>query len=340
MTPGERERYSRQILFREIGEQGQERLLASHAVIVGCGALGSLQAMALAGAGVGRLSIIDRDYVETSNLQRQFLFDESDAAEALPKAAAAERHLRRINSGIEIHGIIEDLNPSNAGELLDGAEVILDGTDNFETRYLINDFAVSRGIPWIYGAAVSSYGLTMPVIPGRTACLRCVYPEPPAGAQPTCDTAGVLNALTAAIASLQVADAMKILSGRCEALIPHITTIDVWSGSIRQIDQPPRDPDCPTCAHRNFIHMSGGTRAPVSLCGRNAVQIHAVTRPINLAELKTRLDPLGQVRANEFALRFVRAPFEMTIFPDGRAIIKGTTDPGIARSLYAQYVGN
>jgi molybdopterin-synthase adenylyltransferase len=340
MTPGERERYSRQILFREIGEQGQERLLASHAVIVGCGALGSLQAMALARAGVGRLSIIDRDYVETSNLQRQFLFDESDAAEALPKAAAAERHLRRINSGIEIHGIIEDLNPSNAGELLDGAEVILDGTDNFETRYLINDFAVSRGIPWIYGAAVSSYGLTMPVIPGRTACLRCVYPEPPAGAQPTCDTAGVLNALTAAIASLQVADAMKILSGRCEALIPHITTIDVWSGSIRQIDQPPRDPDCPTCAHRNFIHMSGGTRAPVSLCGRNAVQIHAVTRPINLAELKTRLDPLGQVRANEFALRFVRAPFEMTIFPDGRAIIKGTTDPGIARSLYAQYVGN
>ncbi len=340
MTPGERERYSRQILFRGIGEQGQERLLASHAVIVGCGALGSLQAMALARAGVGRLSIIDRDYVETSNLQRQFLFDESDAAEALPKAAAAERHLRRINSGIEIHGIIEDLNPSNAGELLDGAEVILDGTDNFETRYLINDFAVSRGIPWIYGAAVSSYGLTMPVIPGRTACLRCVYPEPPAGAQPTCDTAGVLNALTAAIASLQVADAMKILSGRCEALIPHITTIDVWSGSIRQIHQPPRDPECLTCAHRNFIHMSGGTRAPVSLCGRNAVQIHAVTRPINLAELKTRLDPLGQVRANEFALRFVRAPFEMTIFPDGRAIIKGTTDPGVARSLYAQYVGN
>src|SRR6266852_367816 len=223
MTSGERERYSRQILFRGIGEQGQERLLASHAVIVGCGALGSLQAMALARAGVGRLSIIDRDYVETSNLQRQFLFDESDAAEALPKAAAAERHLRRINSGIEIHGIIEDLNPSNAGELLDGAEVILDGTDNFETRYLINDFAVSRGIPWIYGAAVSSYGLTMPVIPGRTACLRCVYPEPPAGAQPTCDTVGVLNPLTAAIGSLQAADALKILSGRSDCVVPRIT---------------------------------------------------------------------------------------------------------------------
>jgi len=340
MTSGERERYSRQILFRDIGEQGQERLLASHAVIVGCGALGSLQAMALARAGVGRLTIIDRDYVEPSNLQRQFLFEESDAADAVPKSAAAERQLRRMNSGIEIHGVIQDLNPSNAEELLDDAAVVLDGTDNFETRYLINDFAVSRGIPWIYGAAVSSYGLTMPVIPGRTACLRCVYPEPPVGAQPTCDTVGVLNALTAAIASLQVADAMKILSGRCDAVIPRITTIDVWSGSIRQIDQPPRDPDCPTCAHRNFIHLAGGTRAPVSLCGRNAVQIHAAARPLNLAELKIRLAPLGQVRANEFALRFVRAPFEMTIFPDGRAIIKGTTDPGVARSLYAQYVGN
>ena len=340
MTAGERERYSRQILFREIGEQGQDRLLASHAVIVGCGALGSLQAMALARAGVGRLSIIDRDYVEPSNLQRQFLFDESDAVEALPKAAAAEHHLRRMNSAIEIHGVIDDLNCSNAEELLDGAAVILDGTDNFETRYLINDFSVSRGIPWIYGAAVSSYGLTMPVIPGRTACMRCVYPEPPAGTQPTCDTAGVLNALTAAIASLQVADAMKILSGRCDAVIPRITTIDVWSGSIRQIDQPPRDSDCPTCAHRNFVHLAGDTRPPVSLCGRNAVQIHAIARPINLADLKTRLDPLGQVRANEFALRFVRAPFEMTIFPDGRAIIKGTTDPGVARSLYAQYVGS
>ena len=340
MTSGERERYSRQILFREIGEQGQERLLASHAVIVGCGALGSLQAMALARAGVGCLSIIDRDFVEPGNLQRQFLFEESDAADALPKAVAAERRLRLMNSGIEVHGVIADLDPSNAEELLDGAQLILDGTDNFETRYLINDFSLSRGTPWIYGAAVSSYGLTMPVIPGRTACLRCVYPEPPSGAHPTCDTVGVLNALTAVIASLQVADAVKILSGRCDAVIPRITTIDVWYGTIRQIDQPARDPDCPTCAHRDFVHLAAGTRAPVSLCGRNAVQIHAAARPLDLAELKTRLDRLGDVRANEFALRFVRAPFEMTIFPDGRAIIKGTTDPGVARSLYAQYVGN
>ncbi|HUJ23912.1 MAG TPA: ThiF family adenylyltransferase [Bryobacteraceae bacterium] len=340
MTSGDRDRYSRQILFQEIGEAGQEHLLAAHAVIAGCGALGSLQAIALARAGVGRLTVIDRDYVDASNLQRQFLFEESDVADALPKAVAAERRLRRVNSNIKVHGIVCDLDPSNAEELLAGADVILDGTDNFETRYLINDFAVSRGIPWCYGAAVSSYGLAMPVIPGRTSCLRCVYPEPPAGAQPTCETAGVLNAITTAIASLQVADALKILSGRSECVVPRITTIDVWSGTIRQLDQPPRDPDCPTCARRDFVHLRGGTRAPVSLCGRNAVQIHAAARSIDLAELKRRLHVLGEVRANEFALRFVRPPFEMTIFPDGRAIIKGTTDPEVARSLYSQYVGN
>ena len=340
MTSGERERYSRQILFRELGERGQEQMLRSHATIVGCGALGSLQAMALARAGVGRLTIIDRDYVDQSNLQRQFLFEESDAAESLPKAAAAERRLRRMNSTIEIRGVISDLNPTNVEELLDGVDCILDGTDNFEARYLINDFAVSRGIPWIYGAAVSSYGLTMPVIPGRTACFRCIYPDPPAGAQPTCDTAGVLNSLTAAIASLQAADAVKILSGRGDCVAARITTVDVWSGVIRQIDQPARDPDCPACGRRDFVHLNGGTRAPISLCGRNAVQIHMAAQPLNLLELKKRLDVLGEVRANEFALRFVMAPFEMTIFPDGRAIIKGTTDPGVARSLYARYVGN
>jgi len=218
--------------------------------------------------------------------------------------------------------------------------VVLDGTDNFETRYLINDFAVSRSVPWIYGAAVSSYGLAMPVIPGITACLRCVYPDPPSGAQPTCDTAGVLNTITAAIAALQVTDALKILSGHPECVISCITTIDVWAGTVRQIDQPARDPDCPTCARRDFVHLSGQMGAPVSLCGRNAVQIHVAARPIDLEELKMRLGALGDVRANEFALRFVCAPFEMTIFSDGRAIIKGTTDPGVARGLYARYVGN
>jgi len=211
MNPAERQRYSRQILFAGIGERGQDALLRSHAVIVGCGALGSFHAAALARAGAGHITIIDRDYVEQSNLHRQWLFEEADAADALPKAAAAERRIARLNSGIAVRGVIADLTASNIAELLDGAGVILDGTDNFDTRYLINDFAVSRAIPWIYGAAVGSYGLTMPVIPGRTACLRCVYPQPPGGAQPTCETAGVLNPIISAIASLQVADALKIL---------------------------------------------------------------------------------------------------------------------------------
>ena len=340
MTSGDRERYSRQILFPEIGERGQEQLLASHAAIVGCGALGSLHAMALARSGVGRITIIDRDYVEPSNLQRQFLFEESDAAEAMPKAVAAARRLARINSVIEAHSVVADLNPANAEELLAGAGVILDGTDNFETRYLINDLAVKTGVPWIYGAAVASYGIAMPVIPGRTACFRCIYPDPPAAAQPTCETAGVLNAITAAIGALQVADALKILCGRPERVAPQITTIDIWQSNIRQTALPAPDPECPACGRREFVHLNGGMRAPISLCGRNAVQIHAAGRPLDLAELKLRLSPLGQVRANEFALRFAQPPFEMTVFPDGRAIIKGTSDPGVARSFYARYVGN
>ena len=250
MDAAERQRYSRQILFPGIGERGQEALLRSHAAIVGCGALGSFHVAALARAGVGTLTIVDRDYVEPSNLHRQWLFEESDAAESLPKAAAAERHVALINSSVHARGVAADLTPSNVAELLGGADLILDGTDNFETRYLINDFAVSRGIPWIYGAAVGSYGLTMPVIPGRTACLRCVYPEPPSGVQPTCETAGVLNAIVSAVASLQVADALKILSGQPDLVCARLTTIDVWEGDIRRIEGPPMDPECPACARR------------------------------------------------------------------------------------------
>ncbi len=337
MTSAEKERYSRQILFHALGEPGQERLLQAHAAIAGCGALGTFQAAALARAGVGHLTIVDRDYVEPSNLQRQWLFEEADAAEALPKSAAAERHLRRINSGVRVRGVVADLTPANIVELLGDADVILDGSDNFETRYLINDFAVSRGIPWIYGAAVGSYGITMPVIPGQTSCLRCIYPEPPGGAQPTCETAGVLNSVTAAIAALQSAAALKLLAG-C-AVRASITTMDVWEGSIRQIEQPPASPDCPTCGRRDFAYLDGTRRAPVSLCGRNAVQIHERARPLDLAQLRAALQPLGEVRANDFALRFLIAPYEMTIFPDGRAIVKGTSDIGLARSLYARYVG-
>jgi len=340
MNAAERLRYSRQILFPGIGEKGQEALLASHAVVVGCGALGSFHAAALARAGVGRLTIIDRDYVEPSNLHRQWLFEESDAAESLPKAAAAARRIAAINSAVEVRGIVADLTARNAEELLGGADVMLDGTDNFEARYLVNDFAVSRGIPWIYGAAVGSYGIAMPVIPGHTACLRCVYPDPPAGVQPTCETAGVLNVIISAVASIQVADALKILCGGVSQVQPRITTIDLWYGGIRQIEAPARDPDCPTCGKREFSYLEERRRPPVTLCGRNAVQVHERERPLDLAELKKRLAPLGDVRASEFALRFRVEPYEMTIFPDGRAIVKGTSDEGVARSLYARYVGN
>jgi molybdopterin/thiamine biosynthesis adenylyltransferase len=336
MTEAERERYSRQILFPGIGESGQEALLHAHAVVVGCGALGSFHVAALARAGVGTLTVIDRDYVEPSNLHRQWLFEESDATEGVPKAIAAARRLAAINSSVTVRPMVADLTPGNADELLGGAAVILDGTDNFEARFLINDYAVSRGIPWIYGAAVGSYGIAMPVIPGSTACLRCVYPTPPGGVQPTCETAGVLNVIVSAVASIQVAAALKLLCGR--EVRGRITTVDVWEGGIRQIEAPPRDPECPCCGRREFPYLAESSRGPVTLCGRNAVQI-AGRAAIELNELAARLAPLGQVRANEYALRFVCPPYEMTVFADGRAIFKGTSDPGVARSLYARYVG-
>ena len=338
MTPAERQRYSRQILFPGLGEDGQEALLHSHAAIIGAGALGTFHAAALARAGIGRLTIVDRDYVEPSNLQRQWLFEEADAAESLPKAAAAQRALGRINSSIQVRGAIADLTASNIAELVAGADLILDGTDNFDTRYLINDFAVSRRIPWIYGAAVGSYGLAMPVLPGRTPCLRCIYPEPPSGAQPTCETSGILNAVVSLIASLQVADALKILSGNSGQVRAVITTADVWSGIVRQVEVR-RDSECPACVQRRFPYLEPSARPPAVLCGRNAVQIREREHPLDLANLRARLEPLGEVRANQFALRFFPPPYELTIFPDGRAIVKGTSDIGVARSLYARYIG-
>lgn len=339
MDPAERDRYSRQILFEGIGMAGQEALLGSQVVIAGCGALGSFHAAALARAGVGAITVIDRDYIEPSNLQRQWLFEEADAAAALPKAVAAERRLRAINSSIRVRGVVADLCASNAEELLGGAGLILDGTDNFDTRYLINDFAVSRGIPWIYGGAVGAYGIVMPVIPGVTPCLRCVYPDPPSGAQPTCETAGILGPAVTAVASLQTADALKILCGRPELVRARITTLDVWQGGIRQIEAPARDPDCPACGRREFPFLDESHRPPVALCGRNAVQIHERERPIDLPELARRLAGLGEVSANEYALRFREGALEMTVFPDGRAIVKGTGDTGVARGFYARYLG-
>ena len=332
-------RYSRQIRFAGVGEDGQSRIRAARVAIVGCGALGSVQAETLARAGVGSLRLIDRDFVEASNLQRQFLFDEADAADGLPKAIAAARRLSRVNQACAIEPLVADLTAANVADLFEGIDLILDGTDNFETRYLINDAAVRSGIPWIYGAAIASYGLTFAIAPGRSACLRCVYPEFPKTPQPNCETEGVLAPVTITIAALQSAAALKILARGIEAIAPRITTIDVWSGEIRQIDLPPRDPACPCCALRKFEFLDGSRRAPISLCGRNAVQIHELHRPVDLQDLARRLALIAPVRANEFALRASIDSFELTVFPDGRAIVKGTTDPGVARSLYTRYVG-
>jgi len=338
MRPAE-SRYSRQIRFVPLGEAGQTKIRAASVAIVGCGALGTVQAEALARAGVGRLRIIDRDFVEWSNLQRQFLFEEADAAEALPKAVAAARRLARVNSEVAVEPMVADLTAANVEELFEDIDLILDGTDNFETRFLINDAAVDREIPWIYGAAVGSYGIKLAIVPGKTACFRCVYPEPPQGAQPTCETEGVLAPVTATIASLQVADALKILAAGSDAVTARLTTIDVWTGTIRQLAPPTRDAKCPCCVRRELVYLDGSRRAPISLCGRNAVQIHERSRPVDLPALAQRLATVAAVRSNEFALRVALDPYELTVFPDGRAIIKGTTDVGVARSLYARYIG-
>jgi molybdopterin/thiamine biosynthesis adenylyltransferase len=345
MNRAEHERYSRQILFSGIGEEGQEKLLASSAVLVGCGALGTVTANLLVRAGLGRLAIIDRDFVETSNLQRQTLFEEVDAREAIPKAIAAERRLRSINSGVRVEGIVADLTPDNALDLLSGFPLILDGTDNFETRLLLNDAAISLGISWIYAAAVGSYGVTMTIQPGETACLACLLEggnnHSAVGAEDTCDTVGVLNAAAGVIAAIEAAEATKFLAGQPEALNHKLISCDVWSGKFQSI-RVAHNPDCRACVRREFVHLEGHARPHLSMCGRDSVQIHERGRALDLAELGRRVAgaSASEVRNNEFLLRFRVAPYEMTVFPDGRAIIKGTQDPAIARSLYARYIGS
>lgn len=340
MTVTFEERYSRQILFRAIGKEGQERLAAANVAIVGCGATGSALASLLARAGVGHLRIIDRDYVEPSNLQRQMLFDETDAAESLPKAIAAARKIAAFNSDILTEPRVADLAPANVDELLGGAHLVLDGTDNFETRYLINDYAVKNGIPWIYTAAVGSYCVAMNIFPGETACMACVFPESPRGTVETCDTSGILNSAVNAIASISATEAIKILVGAKDQVRRTLLSLDVWYNDRSEISTASPRPACRCCGLREFPYLAGEGRPPITLCGRNSVQIHERQRPIDFAEMSERLKPHGMVRHNDFVLKFWREPFEMTLFPDGRAIIKGTTDTGVARSLYARYVGS
>ena len=340
MAEEESERYSRQELFQPIGILGQHRLQQSRVAVVGCGATGSAVAALLARAGVGTLRIIDRDYVEAGNLQRQTLFDESDARDSLPKAIAAARRIAQFNSGIVVEPHVADLVPANIATLLEGAHLILDGTDNFETRYLLNDFSIHTNLPWIYSAAVGSYCVTLNVLPGETACLACVFPDAPHGAVETCETAGILNSAVNLVASLAATEAIKYLVGARGQLRRTLLSWDVWYNQRAELKAATPRFGCRACGQRDFIHLAGEGRPHITLCGRNSVQIHERQRPVDFAEMSTRLQPHGRVRHNDFVLKFWRDPYEMTLFPDGRAIIKGTTDTAVARSLYARYVGS
>jgi molybdopterin-synthase adenylyltransferase len=355
MDPKLYERYSRQILFDGIGEAGQQRLLESSAVLVGCGALGTAVANLLVRAGLGRLRIVDRDFVEPSNLQRQTIFTESDARQALPKAIAAERRLGEINSGVRVEGVVADLQPANAEELLGGFPLILDAADNFETRLLINDAAVKLGVPWIYAAVVASYGVTMTIHPGRTPCLACLVesdgveetPAPgAAGAEETCDTAGVLASAATAIAALEAAAAIRLLSrarsesDESEGAAGRLLSLDVWWGRFQTIRVARRD-DCRACVRHDLRFLEGHAQPHLTMCGRDSVQIHERRRQLDLAALEQRLAATASdIRQNNFLLQFRVAPYQMTVFADGRAIVKGTRDPAVARSLYARYIGS
>jgi molybdopterin-synthase adenylyltransferase len=339
------ERYSRQMRFYGIGEEGQRRLLRSHVTLCGCGALGTVLANALVRAGVGHLRLIDRDFIETSNLQRQVLFDEHDVAENLPKAEAGARKLAAINSSVHVEPVVTDIDRTNILELVEDADLILDGTDNFEIRYLINDVAVKLGKPWVYGGCIGSHGQTMTILPGETPCLRCVFEAAPApGEAGTCETAGVLGPIVNIIASYQATEALKILTGRRRQINRDLVYTDVWENIHKRIKIAPLlgKVDCPCCQRRRFEWLEGEQGShTTSLCGRNAVQVaHRTATRLNFEDLARHLGMLGEVSYNRFLLKFTAEGHEFTVFPDGRAIIKGTSDADRARTLYAKYIGH
>jgi molybdopterin-synthase adenylyltransferase len=338
------DRYARQVRFRELGEEAQRRLMESRALVCGCGALGTVIANTLARAGVGALRIVDRDFVETTNLQRQVLFDEDDVAAQLPKAIAAANKLRRVNSQIDIEPIVADIDHTNILKLVEGVDCIVDGADNFETRFLVNDVAVKLGIPWVYGGAIGASGQTMTILPGDTPCLSCVITGPPPhGAGETCDTAGVLGPVVSVIASLQAMEAIKILSGHREAINRSLLAFDLWQNRMMPIktDKLRESADCLTCVRHEFPWLSGelGARSAV-LCGRNAVQVaQPAGERLSLDMLAKKLAGVGRVTRNPYLLRFEVEQITMTVFADGRAIVGGTDDIAPARPLYARYVG-
>ncbi len=339
------ERYSRQMRFYGIGEAGQRRLLQSRVTLCGCGALGTVLANILVRAGVGHLRLIDRDFIETSNLQRQVLFDEQDIADNLPKAQAAARKLAAINSSVTVEPIVADINRTNILKYVEDADLILDGTDNFEIRYLINDVSVKLGKPWVYGGSIGSHGQVMVILPDETPCLRCVFEAAPApGEAGTCETAGVLSPIVNIVSSLQATEALKILTGNREQVVRELIYLDVWENLVKKIKIAPLrgTVDCPCCKHRRFEWLEGEHGAhTTSLCGRNAVQVtHRSATQLNFAELARNLEIMGKVSFNRFLLKFTVEEYEFTVFPDGRAIIKGTNDVDRARTLYAKYIGH
>lgn len=341
---GRSRRYIRQELLPQIGHDGQAKLSQTHVAIIGCGALGSAAADSLARAGIGRLTIVDRDYVEIHNLQRQTLFDEADVAGRIPKAVAAAERLSHVNSDIEIESIVTDVNSGNIAELTAGADLLLDGTDNFETRYLINDLAVKTGRPWVYGGVIGTGGITMTIRPGISPCLCCVFPDPPEpGSAPTCDTAGVLGPAVQVIASIEATEIIKLVVGADESVNRSLVSVDLWSLGFQSIDIGARDPACPCCGQRTFEFLDRPVVASETvLCGHDAVQVRPQTvAMLDLDQLAARLRPLGEVKANRYLVRFTEpgADRELTIFPDGRAIIKGTEDAREARTIYARYIG-
>jgi len=340
------ERYGRQILFPDMGQEGQRHLSASSVLLCGCGALGSVLADTLVRAGVGFVRIVDRDFVERSNLQRQVLFDEMDVASRLPKAVAAAEKLARINSNVKVEPIVADVDHTNILSFSDGVDLILDGTDNFEIRFLINDTSLETGIPWIYAGVIGSHGQTMTVFPNKSACLRCLIenvPEP--GTTETCETAGVLGPAVNVIASFEAVDALKLLSGRRDLISPTLMIIDVWDGTLRRMSiEDLRDrANCPACQRGERLWLSGsqGSQTTV-LCGRNAVQVSPQQNTnLSLPDLAERLEAAGTVTHNPYLLRLLlRDPdYDVTVFRDGRAIIKGTDDISVARAVYSRYIG-
>jgi adenylyltransferase/sulfurtransferase len=313
-------------------------------MVVGCGALGTVLANNLCRAGIGHLVIADRDYIELSNLQRQILFDEDDVTQHLPKAVAAAERLRRVNSDVKIDALVEDIQADGVEPLVREANLVIDATDNFETRYLINDVCNKYQRPWIYSGVIASYGVTMNILPGGdTPCLRCVFPEMPLpGTTPTCDTAGVLNGIVGAISGIASTEALKILL-KSEKISRSMFWMDLWENIAERIELP-RQPDCPCCGQHQYEFLTSlSSTNGTSLCGRNAVQVRGstgyITNKLDFSSLAERLRTVGKVQYNEFLLRFLVNTYDITVFPDARAIIKGTDDPQVARSVYARYIG-